>query len=157
MGPEAKPLAGIRVLAFEQAVSMPYCTFLLSELAEDPRFTTVINRHRHREVLRPRIEELLKTKNADHWLERLRSAGIPCGRVRTIREALEHPQVVDHGLQVKADSEVGPVPVFRAPFAAARGGRRRIPALGESSSEVLAELGYTSHEILRLRRAGAVN
>ena len=126
-------------------------------LAEDSRFATVIDRHRHHEVLRPLIEELLGARNADYWLERLRAAGIPCGRVRTIREALEHPQVVDHRLQVEADSEVGPVPVFRAPFAAARRGRRRIPALGESSDEVLAELGYTPDEILRLRRAGAVS
>lgn len=136
-----------------------FCVDVLDDhgLAEDPRFATVIDRHRHRDVLRPRIEELLKAQKADYWLERLRAAGIPCGRVRTIREALEHPQVVDHGLQVEADSEVGPVPVFRAPFDAARRGRRRIPALGESSDEVLAGLGYTPDEILRLRRAGVVS
>jgi itaconate CoA-transferase len=136
-----------------------FCLDVLDDhgLAEDPRFATVIDRHRHRDVLRPRIEELLRAQKADYWLERLRAAGIPCGRVRTIREALEHPQVVNHGLQVEADSEVGPVPVFRAPFDAARRGRRRIPALGESSDEVLAELGYTPDEILRLRRAGAVS
>jgi crotonobetainyl-CoA:carnitine CoA-transferase CaiB-like acyl-CoA transferase len=125
-------------------------------LAEDPRFATVIDRHRRHDVLEPLLSERLAARDAEHWLERLRAAGIPSGRVRTIREALEHPQVVDHGMQVEADSEVGPVPVFRAPFGAARRGRRRIPALGESSAEVLAELGYGPDEIQRLRQADTV-
>ncbi|WP_324278525.1 CoA transferase [Blastococcus brunescens] len=30
-----KPLEGLRVVAFEQAVAMPYCTFLLAELGAD--------------------------------------------------------------------------------------------------------------------------
>lgn len=126
------------------------------ELAADPRFTTVIDRHRRHEELQPLLERRLAARDTEHWLERLRAAGIPSGRVRTIREALEHPQVIDHGMRVEADSEVGPVPLFRAPFGAARSGRRRIPALGESSAEVLAELGYGPEEIERLRQAAAV-
>ena len=135
-----------------------FCTEVVErpELLEDPRFVTVIERHRHREVLRGIIEGLFRAHDCDHWLDRLRRAGVPCGRVRTIAEALEHPQVVAHGLQVEAESEVGPLPVFRAPFAAAEGGARRIPALGESTIQVLEELGYTLADITSLRDAGSI-
>jgi itaconate CoA-transferase len=125
-------------------------------LLEDPRFVTVIERHRNRGVLRARIEALLQESDADHWLERLQAAGIPSGRVRTIREALDHPQVRAHKMQVTADSDVGPLPLFRAPFAAAEGGDRRIPSLGESTSDVLEGLGYTPDQVARLRVAGSI-
>lgn len=126
------------------------------DLLDDPRFQTVIERHRNRSVLRSRIEEIFKAQPGDYWLERLERAGVPCGRVRSIGEALEHPQILARGMQVEANSEVGPLPVFRAPFAAARGGERRIPALGESTGEVLDELGYTAADIQGLRDAGAI-
>ena len=46
--------------------------------------------------------------------------------------------------------------MFRAPFAAAEGGIRRIPALGESTVQVLEELGYTPADITILREMGSI-
>ncbi|MBO0820446.1 MAG: CoA transferase, partial [Nocardiopsaceae bacterium] len=52
-----------------------------AELAADPRFATVIDRHRRRDALDPLITERMAARDAEHWLERLRAAGIPSGRV----------------------------------------------------------------------------
>lgn len=126
------------------------------ELAADDRFTTVILRHRNRDTLRPLLVEQLAARDAAYWLDRLQAAGIPSGRVRSIRDAVEHPQVLDHGMRVVATSDAGPIPVFRAPFAASEGGERRIPSLGESTGDVLSQLGYSADAVEKLRGLGAV-
>ncbi|WRL63605.1 CoA transferase [Blastococcus brunescens] len=107
-------------------------------------------------MLRPLIEDALSREDSGFWLDRLARAGIPSGRVRSVKEALDHPQVVARGMRVTADSAVGPLPVFRAPFEAAAGGERHIPELGEHTDIVLEQLRYTPAEISRLRESGTV-
>jgi crotonobetainyl-CoA:carnitine CoA-transferase CaiB-like acyl-CoA transferase len=126
------------------------------ELLDDLRFATVISRHQNREVLMPRLEERLATRSSTDWLERMLRAGIPSGEVRSIRDAIEHPQVIDHAMRAEAESEAGPLPVFRAPFAEAAGISRRIPSLGEATNTVLADIGYSDNDIEKLRDVGAV-
>lgn len=61
----------------------------LHELLADPALTTNAGRLAQRDRVVQRIAERVRQQRAAHWLERLDAAGIPCGTVRTVLEALE--------------------------------------------------------------------
>jgi len=121
------------------------------EWLEDSRFGSIEARLRHRGELEPMVEETLANENHDAWLKRLSAAGLPYGEVRSISEVLDHPQLAARRLVVEADSPVGPIPLVRFPLAD-ESVARRIPALGEHTDEILAELGYDRLKISSLRR-----
>lgn len=63
------------------------------EWAEDERFCTNPKRKENELILGKMITEITMTKTRDEWIELLRENKIPAGKVNTIAEALEHPQV----------------------------------------------------------------
>lgn len=70
------------------------CTLLgHDEWADDERFLTNSLRKKHESILSQMISEITMTKKRDEWIELLRKYKIPCGKVHTIDEALEQPQV----------------------------------------------------------------
>ncbi|HZG70046.1 MAG TPA: CoA transferase [Chondromyces sp.] len=64
------------------------------EWANDIRFMTNTKRKENETVLVKQISEILLTKTRDEWLIQLQVFKIPAGRVNTIEEALQQPQVV---------------------------------------------------------------
>src|SRR5437899_3972780 len=60
-------------------------------LAADPRFDTNARRVSNYDALRAVLAPLLRARRVGEWLTTLAEAGIPCGRVRTVAEALENP------------------------------------------------------------------
>ncbi|OGT29663.1 MAG: hypothetical protein A3E87_08380 [Gammaproteobacteria bacterium RIFCSPHIGHO2_12_FULL_35_23] len=64
------------------------------ELADDERFATIPARTKNRVALTNIMAEILKTKNATEWLEDLVKAGIPAGRIYTLKETLDFPQLI---------------------------------------------------------------
>ncbi|MBI1379247.1 MAG: CoA transferase [Frankiales bacterium] len=59
----------------------------VAPLADDPRYATNPERVAHRDEVRAALEEVLRTRGADHWQARLTAAGVPCGPVNDLREA----------------------------------------------------------------------
>jgi formyl-CoA transferase/CoA:oxalate CoA-transferase len=131
------------------------------ELAVDSRFGTNALRVSNYEALRAHLAARLKTRKVDEWLSLWEAAGIPCGRVRTVAEALELPQVAARGLLVDVEHPVaGPGRYVGSPIhlsEAGRSSRRPPPALGQHTDEVLSErLGLGAGEVAALREAGIV-
>ncbi len=122
---------------------------------DDPRFRCLEDRRNHRAELERLVEEAIAQEPTSYWMERLARAGLPYGEVRGIAEVLAHPQVVARRLVVTAESPVGEIPLLRYPLSSPEVSRR-IPGLGEHTEEILGELGYTSEEIVRLRRGGVI-
>src|SRR3954462_9481995 len=64
------------------------------EWRDAPRFTTNTERVANRVALKDMIEQVFAAFTVDELTQRFHASNVPCGRVRSIGEALEHPQVV---------------------------------------------------------------
>ncbi|MEO6462599.1 MAG: CoA transferase [Candidatus Eisenbacteria bacterium] len=132
----------------------------LAGLAADPRFATAPARVEHRAALDEAITAALAGRDAADALARLRAAGVPSGRVRSVPEALADPQVDRRGMVVPLPHPT--IPGFRTTGTPVRlsatpaAPRTAPPALGAHTDLVLAELGCDAATIARLRAAGAV-
>jgi crotonobetainyl-CoA:carnitine CoA-transferase CaiB-like acyl-CoA transferase len=112
------------------------------EWREDPRFLTNTDRVANREALKAAIEAVFSQFTVEELTGRFQSRNVPCGRVRSIGEALEHPQVGPRGiLLVQNHPRMGPIetlaPVVRLSRTPASV-RLPPPELGEHTKEVLA-------------------
>lgn len=127
-------------------------------LLEDPRFTTVEARRKHRDILEALIEKIFLEKPHEEWLRRLKAAELPHGEVRGIGQVLAHPQLVARKMIREIESPVGRIPTVGSPLHLSDSPARydRIPALGEDTDPVLKELGYTDAQTADFRRDGVV-
>jgi crotonobetainyl-CoA:carnitine CoA-transferase CaiB-like acyl-CoA transferase len=114
------------------------------DLHDDPRFTTNTLRVTNREALKQAIEAVFQGLTVQELTERLQAKQVPCGRVRSIGEAMAHPQVAARDvLVVQQHPQLGTIetlaPVVRLSRTPAEL-RLPPPALGEHTAEVLARL-----------------
>ena len=65
----------------------------LPALLTDPRFGSNAARSDHAEALGDILETRLATAPPGHWLGLLDAAGVPCGPLHDVAQALAHPQV----------------------------------------------------------------
>jgi len=131
----------------------------LGDLAEDPRFATNPDRVRNRAELLALIEDKLATRSAGEWSKLLSEAGVPAGRINTVAEAFEHPQVLARELIAEVPHPAGPVRTVASPIklSASRAAvRTPPPGQGEHTDQVLGALGLDSGRRAGLRDRGAV-
>jgi crotonobetainyl-CoA:carnitine CoA-transferase CaiB-like acyl-CoA transferase len=125
-------------------------------LAADPRFARNADRVRHRAVLVPLLEEIVRARPKQQWLSALEAAKVPCGAINDLAEVFADPQVQARGMTVPmphplADTlrvVASPMKLSGTPVQY----RRAPPLLGEHTDEVLAELGWSDAERAELRR-----
>ena len=88
------------------------------ELGEDPRFATASARVAHREACDALLSEVFSGFTSEDIVKRLHKAGIPCGVVRTLGEALEQEVASGSGglADVKYPGDVGVIRSVRIPI-----------------------------------------
>ncbi|MBL8271668.1 CaiB/BaiF CoA transferase family protein [Steroidobacter sp.] len=132
------------------------------DLVGDPRFLMRESRKRNREVLTLLIETELRQQPAVYWEDQLNKAGVPAGRVLSVPQALDLPQLAHRQLVRKVDD----VPGLDKSVSVTQGGYRysggdvpsdlRPPTLGQHTVALLRELGYGSEDIESFRSSGAI-
>jgi crotonobetainyl-CoA:carnitine CoA-transferase CaiB-like acyl-CoA transferase len=128
--------------------------------ADDPRFARNQDRVVNRDTIEALISEVLISGRKAEWISAFRGAGIPCGPVRSVVEALSDPLAaarevvteIDHptigkmsmlGLSLRLNDTPAEI-------------RRHPPLLGEHTEEILVGLGYDEAEVKTMRESGVV-
>jgi crotonobetainyl-CoA:carnitine CoA-transferase CaiB-like acyl-CoA transferase len=133
-----------------------FCLALgLPALADDPRFATNGDRVTNREELLATLRERLAEQTTSDWLAALDAADIPAGPINDIPTAFASEQARARQMTVEVEHAVlGPTTQVGLPFelsATPAEIRTAPPLLGEHADEILAEAGYSIHEVAALR------
>lgn len=129
------------------------------ELAEDPRFASKSDRVRNYELLHSVLAETFRTRPRAAWLATLEAHDVPVAPINNVAEVLADPQtqhldmVRTFGQRERAVRLVGyPVEFAATPCAQSL----PPPTLGEHSTEILRQAGYSDEELACMRREGAI-
>jgi crotonobetainyl-CoA:carnitine CoA-transferase CaiB-like acyl-CoA transferase len=130
------------------------------ELKADPRFKDNAGRMGNLAALSALLDAKFRTRTTAEWLAVLERAGVPAGPVLSIAEMHADPQAQARDMvPTVTHSGIGdvktigiPVKFSDTPAAVNRGA----PRFGEHTREVLLSLGYSTADVERLLRAGAV-
>ena len=130
------------------------------EWVDEARFKTNADRVANRAAINVLVTEALAPHTTDEWVERLNDAGIACGPIWSIGQALESDVVRELGIikQVQHDLAgsiplIGPAidmsltpPVIRRPP----------PLFAQHTAEILSEMGFADDDVKRLSDDGAI-
>ncbi|MGU3500102.1 CaiB/BaiF CoA transferase family protein [Mycobacterium sp. C31M] len=124
-----------------------FCTTVLQrpEVASDPRFGSSTLRVAHRAEVNAVITEVFGALSSQDLETRLTQARIAFAGVNTVGEFLEHPVLAARDRWRSVDTENGPVRALLPPLDLGVEPRMDpVPALGEHTTAILAELGHTT-------------
>lgn len=129
--------------------------------ATDERFRTNAERVQNRHALSSLLEPAMLEKTMDEWIEALRGVGIPCGKIQSVGEVCENPQVLARDMIVTVQHpKAGAVRVTGVPVKLSdTPGAVTLPPplLGEHTSHILRDwLQMSPTEVARLQQAGAL-
>lgn len=130
-------------------------------LLTDERFATHAARMAHASEIESIVAKWAEQYDADDLVVMLADAEVPCGKISTIGELIENPQIV-HRKQIISvpHPSVGSFPMANSPVRMSHSTRdayKAAPSIGEDTDEVLAGwLGYEARRIAELRAQGVV-
>jgi itaconate CoA-transferase len=137
-----------------------FCAKVLDrpELATDQRYNATSKRIAARAELKAIIEGVFAEWTAEQTIGRLEAAQIANANVNDMHDVWKHAQLAARGRWTEVSTEAGPIPALIPPGLPNAYGPRMdpIPALGEHTDKILAELGYSAADVARLRADGAV-
>ncbi len=121
-------------------------------LAADARFDSNARRNANREELRALILGVFNALDAAQVVQRLDAAGIANARVNDMAGLWTHPQLAARQSWCSVDTPAGPVQALLPPGANSAFDYRMeaVPAVGEHSAAILAELGWSAERIAAL-------
>jgi len=110
--------------------------------------------------LRKAFEEIFRTKTRDEWFELLKTVDVCVGRMLTLDEVEQDPQVKARQMIVELETDEGQRVKqigISLKFSATPGSVRTVaPKVGQHTDEILRELGYRDADIARWRELGAI-
>ena len=127
---------------------------LRPDLVADGRFQSNQLRVQHREAMDVEIHRTLGTLSTAEAVTRLDAAQIANARLNSMEQFIDHPQLAGRQSWRQVDSPSGPIPALVPPvrLAGVAPVMDPIPALGQHSAAILAELGFDADTIARWQR-----
>jgi crotonobetainyl-CoA:carnitine CoA-transferase CaiB-like acyl-CoA transferase len=131
-----------------------------TDLAQDERFKDREERRRNYEALEQELSAVFTTKTRAEWLKRLEENDVPAWALYNIAEVLEDEQVKHLSMIEEVEHpKAGKLKFVGSSVNYSNLSRERglpPPLLGEHTQKVLAELGISNDEVLRLESEGVV-
>jgi len=139
---------------------LSFCQVVLRQpaLATDERFASNSRRTAERDALRSIIVDTFASLTAEQVIARLDEAQIANARMNDMHDVWKHPQLQARQRWTEVGTPAGPIPALLPPGATESFAPRMdaVPALGQHTDSILAELGRSSAQIEALRTAKAV-
>ncbi|GHB73352.1 CoA transferase [Streptomyces viridiviolaceus] len=130
------------------------------EMGQDPRFADIHGRTENIGLLYEFLARTFETKTTAAWVALLTEADIPVIEMNTPESLLDDPHMKEVGFFVDQEHpSEGRLRALGIPQRWSESSpelRYPAPRLGEHSAQLLAEYGFSSHEIDDLLRCGAV-
>jgi itaconate CoA-transferase len=137
-----------------------FCDRVLQKslLKGDERFSSGPARFRNRDAFHREIDAVFSQLKAAEIIARLEAADIANARLNDMNGFWDHPQLRARGRWAKVGSPAGELDMLKPPFNLSGFEPRLdpVPALGEHSRAILAEVGYDAAEIEALAAAGTI-
>jgi itaconate CoA-transferase len=137
-----------------------FCEVVLQnpQLASDPQFDSNAKRVQNRQQLDRVIQEVFCKLTAAEIMARLESAQIAYSQMNTIQEFMEHPQLKARNRWVTVGSPAGPLPALLPPVKMenVEPVMSAVPAVGQQTDAILAELGFSSEMIADWRATSII-
>lgn len=153
----------VNLAAAEDPKFAALCEVLqLSYLLRDPAYSTVETRSANRQKLGAILSEKTRAISSAALIDGLNAAGVPCGPVYSIGEAMQDEQMKTLGMNIPVDHpKLGPFEVLGQPLSLEGNGGRpaarfAAPHLGEHTDEILSNLGYEKAAIGAMRSRGVI-
>jgi crotonobetainyl-CoA:carnitine CoA-transferase CaiB-like acyl-CoA transferase len=114
------------------------------DLSADPRFLKNADRVRHRAILVPMLEEVLRTRTKSDWLTALEAAKVPCGAINNLAEVFQDRHIRARNMVTTWQHPAsGPLELVASPMKLSATPVRSDlppPLLGQHTEMVLREL-----------------
>ena len=129
------------------------------ELGTDPRFVKFKNRLENRGLVQEILDESLQAKTTAEWLE-VFAGNVPSAPLMNVKEAVDNPFAHERGMIEHLTHQSGKeFSMLSTPITLT--GDEKVPStpgpeLGDSTDDLLAEIGLNAAEIAALREKGAV-
>jgi crotonobetainyl-CoA:carnitine CoA-transferase CaiB-like acyl-CoA transferase len=129
-----------------------------ADLADDPAFAANYDRVLRRAELDPAIEAWTRTVTLAEAQRVLDAASLGNARLNGVQDVIDHPQLAKRDRWRDVATPAGPWPMLLPPPVSPDWEPRMdpVPALGEHTDAVLAELGYSADDVVELRAAGVL-
>lgn len=123
----------------------------IGDLSDNERFATAARQLEHRSEINALLSDYFRQKTTDEWMEQLTAAGVLCARIQTIDQAIKDPQAQANDMRIQMDfPDAGTINVLGTPmrlYGTPASHDRVPPRLGEQTTELLQEIGYSQAEI----------
>ena len=137
-----------------------FCDGVLKKpaLKSDPRFASAPARRQNRGAMHAEVDNAFSKMKASEVIASLDAADIANARLNDMQEFWAHPQLAARGRWARVDSPAGGLDVLKPPLNIDGEEPRMeaVPALGQHTRAILAELGYPAAEVERLAASGAL-
>lgn len=125
------------------------------DLMSNPHFGNGSDRAHYHAELEPELIKALVKRTRAEWLAILDAADVPCGPINDIPTVVRDPQILARGMIVpEANGGYVNQPIHFSPYAQMP--QQPAPEFGADTRAVLAECGFTSDEIAKMRDEGAI-